>query len=275
MSNSARSTSSSASSASPSSPPAIPMDTQLPQSMSNSSLSTSSSASLASPSSPPVIPMDQQQRREFFKVCVKGDFSLCINLMDANPHFLLSTNPHMNNCLHIAAVLGHEEFAKEVWSRAPSLFSGINDDGETPLIVALMAANLSLASDIITAATQYMQHDDLEEGRSLSHMLLKVDRRHENVLHHAMRNGFENLALRLLEIEPQLSVQATNTGESPMYMAVRRGYSNIIERLLQITFSTDSGPADQSSLNAAVLSGNTGSLLISPNICMHFFILIN
>ncbi|KAF3338825.1 ankyrin repeat-containing protein [Carex littledalei] len=92
--------------------------------------------------------------RQLLKACNKGDFSLCNSLVLADPDILLSTTPHKNNCLHIATMLGHHEFAREVWSRAPSLFSGTNVDGETPLIAALMAANLSLASDIVTAATQ-------------------------------------------------------------------------------------------------------------------------
>ncbi|KAF3338893.1 Ankyrin repeat-containing protein [Carex littledalei] len=214
----------------------------------------SNSASLASSSCPSDTLMDKQ----LLKACTKGDFSLCTHLILANPDILLSTTPYSNNCLHIAAMLGHEKFAKEIWSKAPSLFSGTNIDGETPLIAALMAANLSLASDIITAASQYMQHDDLEEGRPLNRMLLKVDRRGENALHHAMRNGFENLALQLLDIEPQLSEQVSNTGESPMYMAARRGYSRVVERLLQIPSSADSGPKDESALHAATKFGHAG-----------------
>ncbi|XP_078150896.1 uncharacterized protein LOC144546225 [Carex rostrata] len=211
----------------------------------------SNSASLASSSSPLVIPMDPRLR-QLLKASFEGDVSLCINLIDANPDILLSTTPYKNNCLHIAAMLGHHEFAREAWSRAPSLLSGTNIDGETPLIAALMAANLSLASDIITVATQFMQHDNLEEGRPLNCMLLKVDRRNENALHHAMRNGFENLALQLLEIEPRLSEQVTNTGESPMYMAARRGYSRVIEQLLQIPSSANSRPNKETPLPAAV-----------------------
>ncbi|XP_078150895.1 protein ACCELERATED CELL DEATH 6-like [Carex rostrata] len=228
MSNSARSASSSASLAS------------------SSASSASSSASTASYSGPPVIPVDPQELRQLLKACKKGDFSLC------NPDILFSTTPHKNNCLHIAAMLGHHEFAREVWSQAPSLFSGTNIDGETPLIAVLMAANLSLASNIINAASQYMQHNDLEEGRSFNRMLLKADRRNENALHHAMRNGFEDFALQLLDIEPELSEQVTNTGESPMYMAARRGYSRVIERLLQIQSSENSRPRTESDLPAAV-----------------------
>ncbi|XP_078150788.1 protein ACCELERATED CELL DEATH 6-like isoform X2 [Carex rostrata] len=219
--------------------------------MSNSARSASSSAITASYSGPPVIPVDAQELRQLLKACKKGDFSLC------NPDILFSTTPHKNNCLHIAAMLGHHEFAREVWSQAPSLFSGTNIDGETPLIAALMAANISLASDIITAASQYMQHNDLEEGRSFNRMLLKADRRNENALHHAMRNGFEDFALQLLDIEPELSEQVTNTGESPMYMAARRGYSRVIERLLQIQSSANSRPRTESDLPAAVRLDHT------------------
>ncbi|XP_078150746.1 protein ACCELERATED CELL DEATH 6-like [Carex rostrata] len=259
MSNSARSTSSSPSSASPSSPPVIPVDTQLPQSMSNSSLSAFCSASLASSSSPPIIPMDPRLR-QFLNACNKGDFGLCNHLVIADPDILLSTTPHNNNCLHITAMLGHDEFAREAWSRAPSLFSGTNIDGETPLIAALMAANLSLASDIITAASQYMQHDDLEEGRPFNDMLLKADRRKENALHHAMHNGFQDFALQLLDVEPELSEQVTNTGESPMYMAACRGYSRVIERLLQIPSSAVFGPHNKSAMHAAVRFDHPGIL---------------
>ncbi|KAF3338816.1 Ankyrin repeats (3 copies) [Carex littledalei] len=244
--------------------------------MSNSASLASPSANSASSSSP--LPTDPQLR-QLLKACSEGDVNLCINLIDTNPDILLSTTPHKNNCLHIAAMLGHHDFTHRVWSnypsRVPYLFNGTNFDDETPLMVALMAPNLLMASAIISAASWYMQHDDLEEGRSFSRMPLKVNRRNENVLHHAMRNGFKKLALQLLEIEPGLSVQITNALESPMYMAARRGYSNIVERLLQITFSTDSGPGNQSALYVAVLSRNTGSLLVSPNICMHFFILID
>ncbi|XP_078150834.1 protein ACCELERATED CELL DEATH 6-like [Carex rostrata] len=246
--------------ASSSSPPVIPMDPQRLQQLLNAcflliiacSQRMTNSATIASSSSPPVIPIDPQLLRQLLKACSEGDVSLCINLFDTNPDILLSTTPHKNNCLHISAMLGHHEFAREAWSRHPNLFSGTNIDGETPLIAALMAPNPSLASDIITAASQYMPHNDLEEGRPFNRMLLKADRRNENALHHAMRNGFENLALQLLEIEPRLSEQVNNTGESPMYMAARRGYSRVIERLVQIPSSAVFGPDNESAMHAAV-----------------------
>ncbi|XP_078150748.1 uncharacterized protein LOC144546090 [Carex rostrata] len=190
------------------------------------------------------------QLRQLLKACAEGDVNLCINLIDANPDILLSTTPYKNNLLHISAMLGYDEFARKVWSKDPSLFSGTNIDGETPLITALMAANLPLATEIFTVASHYMQHDDLEEG--FNRMLLMVDRCKENALHHAMRNGFQEFALKLLMKEPRLAEQVTNIGESPMYMAARRGYSDVVARLLEIPSSAVDGPDKESALHAAV-----------------------
>lgn len=201
---------------------------------------------------------DQPMDRELLKACRRGDVNHWKNLILLDPDILLSTTPLSNNCLHIAAMLGHEELAKEVWSRAPSLFSGTNIDGETPLIAALMAANNLLASDMITAASQHLQPDSLEGGKPMNEMLLKVDSRGENALHHAIRNGLGDLAVRLLNIEPRLSEQVSQRAESPMHMAARRGYSNVTQRLLDITSSADSGPNDDTALHVAVTAGHKG-----------------
>ena len=164
-------------------------------------------------------------------------------------------------------------FAEKIWSRAGetpliarSVFSGTNIDEETPLIAALMAAKYSLAYGIMVAASHYM--NDLEEGSSFNRMLLKVDRCKENALHHALRNGFQDLAMDLLTKEPQLSMQTSSTGESPMSMAARRGYAWIVEILL------NSSPKTESALPTAVRLDHTGSLLVTLILCMLFFILI-
>jgi ankyrin repeat protein len=203
-------------------------------------------------------PSDQHMDRQLLKACSKGDLNLLKHLLLWVPNTLLATTPHGNNCLHMAAMLGHKEFAKAVWSREPSLFSGTNIDGETPLIAALMAANVSLASEMITAASQLMQPNGLEEGKLFNEMLLKADKRGENVLHHAMRNGFEDLALDVLNIEPRLSEQVNKSDESPMNMAARRGYSRIVAILLDIPSSAHFGPRNTTALSAAVRAGDTG-----------------
>ncbi|KAJ1695546.1 hypothetical protein LUZ63_012244 [Rhynchospora breviuscula] len=199
---------------------------------------------------------DQLMDRQFLEACCKGNVGLCKLLVTENTNVLFSVTPHGNNCLHIAAMLGYEEFAKEAWSASPSLFSGTNKDGETPLIAALMAANAILASDMLTAASKLLG-PDIEGGKPLNKMLLKVDERGDNALHHALRNGFEDLAIELLNIEPGLSEQVNKIAESLMHMAARKGYFKVVERLLEIPDSPDSGPGKYSALHTAVAAGHT------------------
>jgi ankyrin repeat protein len=211
----------------------------------------------SSPSSSFASTSERQMDRQLLKACSQGDIALFRQLTLDDPIILMSVTNAGNNCLHLAAMLGHHEFAKEVWSREPSLLLGTNKDGETPLVAALAAANASLASDMIAAATQRLQ-PDIEGGKPLNEMLLKFDIRGNSVLHHAMRNSFEDLAVQLLDIEPRLSEQVNKCNESPMHMASRRGYSKILERLINIPSSADSGPCGHTALHAAVEAGHTG-----------------
>jgi ankyrin repeat protein len=206
-------------------------------------------------------PADRQMDRQLLEACSEGKIEMLKALVHRDPNILTSVTPDGNNCLHLATMLGYHEFAAEVWSRDPSLFCSTNKQGETPLVVALAAANDSLASAIIDAATQHLQPDithGMEGGKPLNEMLLKFDIRGDSVLHHAMRNGFEEIAVQLFDIEPRLSEQVNKSKESPMFMAARRGYSEVLQRLLQIPSSANSGPDDYTALHAAVDAGRTG-----------------
>ncbi|KAF3341470.1 Ankyrin repeat-containing protein [Carex littledalei] len=223
--------------------------------MSNSSSLPSSSSASASSSSPPITPAPEDVQ-EFLVACRKNDLPSFNTMFDSNNEILLSTTPLGNNCLHIAAMLGHDDFIEEVYDmsnvypRALSLFSGTNEDGETPLITALMAANHVFASAIITLCTRL--DSNFEEG-SFNCMVLKVDRRGENALHHALRNGFIDIALdQLLAKEQRLSEQVIKTGESAMFMAAHKGYDTVVEELLRIPTSAVCGTISGSALHAAV-----------------------
>ncbi|KAJ3699634.1 hypothetical protein LUZ61_003339 [Rhynchospora tenuis] len=199
-------------------------------------------------------PMD----RQLLKTCATSDLNLFKHLILHDPEdTLFSVTPRGNNCLHIAAMLGHQQFAERVWATYPILFCNTNKDGETPLMAAIMAANAALAADMVSAASLLLQ-PDLERQKTLNDVLLKFDERGDNALHHALRNGFEDLAIRLLDIEPRLSEQANKIAESPMHMAARRGYSRVVKKLIQIPSSAFSGPRKYSALHAAVDSGHTG-----------------
>lgn len=162
--------------------------------------------------------------KELFEASITGSVPDMERLVEAHgPDILLTVTPYGNSPLHLAVMLGHDLFAKEVcWQAPPLILSCTNIHGETPLIAALMARNELLSFWLINAASQHLRSNvtgDLEGGNPVKEMLLKCDRHQENALHHALRNGFEKLASVILYEAPSLSEQVNKNGESAMHMA--------------------------------------------------------
>lgn len=161
-----------------------------------------------------------------------------------------------NTCLHIAALCGHQNFCSEVLAQESrlhrpgpsSLLSTTNDDGETPLLVAVKSGRVSLALHLLDQ--HYSMHNLLVDH------LLKQDTSKCNVLHHAIRNGYKDLALKLIQQQPALSESCNAREESPMFIAVLKGFRSIYMELLRNERSEYGGARGYNALHAAVKYGN-------------------
>ncbi|CAN6180346.1 unnamed protein product [Urochloa humidicola] len=169
------------------------------------------------------------------------------NLYLDAPGLLLGTTPQGNTCLHIAAIHGHEVFCKEVQALNPSLLAAVNSEGETPLLAAAASGRVSVASVLLRFC----------RDQSLTWTILKQDKRGCNALHHAIRNGHEDLAKELIREEPALSHAVNQYSESPMYIAVMRNYEEVFDKLLEIPDAAHGGAAGMNALHAAVRNGNS------------------
>lgn len=214
------------------------------------------------------------------EACRAGNCGLLDYLYDhlIGPDILKDKTPYGNTALHLAVMLGHDRFARKLWSREPLLLTSQNNDGETPLIAALMADNSSMARVLITAASSREQPDnDLERAppNRLCEMLEVVDLSGQNAVHHALRSmPNQDLALHILdkardhqETVVHLSSQVSNYGELLMHIACRRGYPDVVEELLTIPNSSDKGPKNTTAMHTAVVAqqtGNNSCLLLFP-----------
>jgi hypothetical protein len=201
---------------------------------------------------------------ELFEASTEGNVLRLRNLVDDHGSDILFTvTPYGNSPLHLAVMLGHDqEFVMEVCNQAPSLLSFENDHKETPLIAALMAHNKSLAFLLIEYAekrhSQSKSTGDSEKGNPLKDMLMVCDRRKESALHHALRNGFEDLAITIVRKESSLSEEVNKNGESAMHMACRKGFSEVVDAMLKLQSPSHAGPNGQSALDAATEAQNIG-----------------
>jgi ankyrin repeat protein len=108
-----------------------------------------------------------------------------------------------------------------------------------------------LADDLLR---EYSRHE-------LNQDLLTQDVHGCNVLHHAIRNGYKELALKLIQQQPALSESCNNHQESPMFMAVLKGFKNVYVEMLSNENSTYTGPGGYNVLHAAVKYGDRGTRL--------------
>uniref|UniRef100_A0ACD5XGS4 Uncharacterized protein n=1 Tax=Avena sativa TaxID=4498 RepID=A0ACD5XGS4_AVESA len=137
--------------------------------------------------------------------------------------------------------------------REECLLTAQNMDGETPLVVAVINGHTSLASFLLRRHCSVL---------GLRQSVLHQDTFGFNALHHAIRNGHEDLALEMVREEFALSQAVSNCNESPLYAATLRNFTQVIEKLLNIQDSSHAGPNGCKALHAAVRTGFTESAAI-------------
>jgi ankyrin repeat protein len=133
-----------------------------------------------------------------------------------------------------------------------SLLAVVNLNGETPLMTAVMNGHVSLASLLLERSQPGFRE-----------AIFQKDRYGFNVLHHAIRNGHKDLALALIEAQPELSKAVSQCKESPLFFAVMRGFADIYAKLMQNPDCAYSGGQHgRNCLHSAVRNGDKGEIYI-------------
>ncbi|VAI26002.1 unnamed protein product [Triticum turgidum subsp. durum] len=181
------------------------------------------------------------------KAATDGDSTSMKYYACRNPGILLGKTLRMNTCLHISSIHGHQRFSADVVALEESLLTAVNLDWETPLLAAVRNGHVSLASFLLGSCHQL----------GMGQAILKQDKYGFNALHHAIRNGHEELALELITAEPSLSRAVSECNESPMFFALTRNFTRVYEQLVQDPLSSYTGGLhDRNCLHAAVRNGN-------------------
>lgn len=90
----------------------------------------------------------------------------------------------------------------------------------------------------------------------------------DSALHHAIRHGHNDLALELIEAEPNFSEKVNKYNESPMYIAVMRGLDDVFTRLWRTDLLSPMGAYNDNALHAAVRNQNLGEYIYCKMIQM-------
>ncbi|XP_044973621.1 ankyrin repeat-containing protein At2g01680-like [Hordeum vulgare subsp. vulgare] len=190
---------------------------------------------------------DPEMDKRLLKAAIAGDSRSMKEMASQDPSILFGTTPAGNTCLHISCIHGHQVFSTDVVALEDSLLAAVNLDDETSLVAAVRSGCVSLASILLQC---YL-------ARGLTEAILWQDIDDCNALHHAIRSGHMELALKLIEAEPALSTHVNILSESPMYIAAMRDFTDISDKLLEIPDSAHVGPWGNNALQAAVRNGNS------------------
>ncbi|XP_064979847.1 uncharacterized protein LOC135622130 [Musa acuminata AAA Group] len=159
---------------------------------------------------------------------------------------LLQVTAERNTVLHIAAKLGHTNFATGVLIRQPFLLMIQNGQGDPPLHCAARAGHTPMVDVFIPHPPR---RGDPE--RRLPYMGNNVG---NTALHEAALNGHDSFVEELMAKAPGVSAVTNNVnGVSPLYMAVESGSASIVRRLLAATEASCDGPNGRTALHSAVL----------------------
>uniref|UniRef100_A0ACD5W6M8 Uncharacterized protein n=1 Tax=Avena sativa TaxID=4498 RepID=A0ACD5W6M8_AVESA len=120
-----------------------------------------------------------------------------------------------DTALHLAARFGHAAAVEALVRAAPELASEVNDDGVSPLYLAVMSRSVDTVKGLTTICT----HASATGLRS------------QNALHAAVFQGSEMVSI-LLKWKPSLASEPDDTGSTPLHFASSDGDPSIISAIL-------------------------------------------
>ncbi|CAL5395344.1 unnamed protein product [Camellia sinensis] len=193
-------------------------------------------------------------------------------------HLNLQLTPNKNTVLHIAALFGQTECAKDILKMNSSLLCQTNVKGDTALHLAVREGQ----QDSVDALIKYAKKLDaegsveLESGSTMTKKMLRATNEDgDTALHNVVRlyshriklHRFKTFAvlvpkpnsIRLLAEDPEYTYRANNAGETPLYIAAKRRHHQVVSQILKTcTAPAYGGPGGRTALHVIVISNNEG-----------------
>ncbi|RLN15532.1 ankyrin-3-like [Panicum miliaceum] len=205
---------------------------------------------------------------ELYKAATHGKVAILKQLLQdkGRPDILSSTTPQRNTVLHLAALHGHTEFAREVLQKNNGLIVARNVDGDTPLHLAAKEDKMKVAELLVGLAKAWQKDPNgAAEETPPKSPLVMTNRAGNTPLHEAMRKGRSAMALLLLSADPDSAHDLNGQKESPLHMAAREGLEDVVRKILESPWVEEeykpSVSVGGTALHQAVLGRHTQILL--------------
>ncbi|KAJ1700830.1 hypothetical protein LUZ63_000609 [Rhynchospora breviuscula] len=163
------------------------------------------------------------------KAVTQGDLRMLDIILTADPKSLLSRTPQQNTALHIAARLGHRDIADRMLKECETLLLEKNIDGDTPLHVASKFGKIEVVDLLINYSLEWPIDIESAEGSPFT----TKNKLGNTALHEAVTHDKSEVALRLLEANPNVGHFLNEKYESPLHIASKKGLVQVVKEILK------------------------------------------
>ncbi|XP_042507953.1 ankyrin repeat-containing protein BDA1-like [Macadamia integrifolia] len=179
--------------------------------------------------------------RRLYEASVSGNLSSLIEIIEEDQLILdrvMVTDQFNETPLHIAAMLGHVEFAREILSRKPDLATELDSESSSPLHLASAKGNLEMVKELLKINPDVCRLTD-QDGRT--------------PLHCAAIKGRIDVMKELIQTRREVIHERVDRGESILHLCVKHNRLEALKLLLEPA-STDQ---EKQLLNCKDDNGNT------------------
>ncbi|KAK6927245.1 Ankyrin repeat, partial [Dillenia turbinata] len=183
--------------------------------------------------------------KRLHEAAVKGSVEALLILLSEDEHILdrFIIERYRETPLHIAAMLGHVDFSKEILARKPELAAELNHRRSSPLHLAAAKGYVELVKALIPVNPD---------------MCLVCDRDGKNPLHLAAINGRVDVLKELARIKPKAARFLVDNGENILHLCVLHKQLEALKCMVEIM-------ADHEFVNSKDDDGNTVLHLAAVN----------
>ncbi|XP_060182819.1 ankyrin repeat-containing protein NPR4-like [Lycium barbarum] len=177
-----------------------------------------------------------------YKAAVEGN----VQLMKTDVEVGCQVTPQGNTILHLAALYGHFDLAREVLAVSPALLCRQNKKNETALHVAAKEGHTEVVRLLLSGAI----------GEAKETLMRMTDDNGDTTLHKAVRKQHVEVVRVLVKEDPECEFPANKAGETPLFLAAESGfYDALVEILESCKTPTYAGPCHRTALHAAIIHG--------------------
>ncbi|CAL4983675.1 unnamed protein product [Urochloa decumbens] len=173
---------------------------------------------------------------ELYKAATHGKVKILKQLLqdkDKSDILLWSTTPQRNTALHLAALHGHAEFAREVLQKNGELLVARNGDGDTPLHLAAREDKMKVAELLVGLAKAWQEDPNGNAKTPSESPLMMTNKAGNTPLHEATKQSSSAMALLLLNADPNRGHDLNGLKESPLHVAARKGLEDVVRKILE------------------------------------------